>query len=197
MNNLVKNIVVLQGDITKIAADAIVNSAHETLVPGGGVSGAIHAQAGPSVAQACHALYEQQGKQSAGAALVTEAGKLDAQYIIHAVGPRWQGGQANEAELLAQTYRNIIYTAERLAIQTITLPALSVGIFAFPLEQATKIAIDTLVDALDKTRHVKSVILVCFSAEITCVYESVLYQAQSKTQPNDKISFVSLAPTYQ
>lgn len=186
-----KTIAILQGDITQIAADAIVNSAHESLRPGGGVSGAIHAQAGPSVAEQCAAIYAEQGEQPAGAAVATAAGRLDARFIIHAVGPRWQGGQANEAELLAQTYQNIIATAEQLKAGTVSIPAISVGIFAFPLEQATNIALQSLVQALHTTTHVRKVLLVCFAPDISSVYK----QALARIKEQATVDLLDLTPT--
>ena len=192
MANHKKTIAVIQGDITQIAADAIVNSAHESLLPGAGVSGAIHARAGSVVEQECRALYEQHGKQKAGTALPTQAGALDAQYIIHAVGPRWQGGHANEEELLARTYKNIIATAGQLHLRTVSIPAISVGIFAFPLERAAEITIHTLVQALQASKQAHNVLLVCFSPDITQAYEHALEQAQG----NESIDLVSLAPSF-
>jgi len=187
-----KTLAVMHGDITTIAADGIVNSANETLLPGGGVSGAIHQMAGDTVAQECKKYYKKHGKQSAGAVVPTKAGKLQAQYILHAVGPRWQGGNKNEASLLNETYQNIIATADTLKLKTISIPAISVGIFAFPLQQATEIAIRTLIAALTQAQYVENILLICFDQKITQTYETFLKQAQLTTQ----LKLVSLAPGY-
>lgn len=191
MHKQQKTIAVLQGDITQIAADAIVNSAHESLRPGGGVSGAIHAQAGPVVAEQCAAIYAEHGAQRAGAAVATEAGQLDASFIIHAVGPRWQGGHAQEAGQLAQTYQNIIATAEQLKAGTISIPAISVGIFGFPLQQATAIALQSLMQALHTTTHVHTVLLVCFSPDISSVYKQEL----ARIKVSATVHLLDLTPT--
>ncbi|HLS18155.1 MAG TPA: macro domain-containing protein [Paenalcaligenes sp.] len=172
MNNH-KTIAILHGDITTIAADAIVNSANETLLPGGGVSGAIHQAAGPTVADACLQYYNAHGEQSAEAVIPTSAGQLLARYILHAVGPRWQGGQHKEAEQLATTYQNVIQVADELGLRSVSIPAISVGIFAFPLAAATEIALNTLTQALQKSHHVRTVLLVCFSQEITQTYARI------------------------
>lgn len=187
-----KVIAIVHGDITAIAADAIVNSAHETLLPGAGVSGAIHQKAGPSVGQLCQAYYDEHGAQQAAAAVPTAAGNLAAQYIIHAVGPRWQGGQQREAELLAKTYQNILSTADQIGARTVSIPAISVGIFAFPLAQATQIALKTLAQQLSQCSVVQTVIIVCFEQEIGQSYAQI--GAQIPTAANVKI--VDLTPSY-
>lgn len=190
--NANKTIAILHGDITTIAADAIVNSANETLLPGGGVSGAIHQAAGPTVAKICTDYYHTHGEQTAGTVVPTPAGKLSAQYILHAIGPRWQDGHHNEAERLAQTYQNIIQTADAHGLQSVSIPAISVGIFAFPLNAATQIALETLSKALQKSQHVRTVLLVCFNQEITQTYT----QISTTITPPDQIQIISLSPGY-
>ncbi|HLR29565.1 MAG TPA: macro domain-containing protein [Paenalcaligenes sp.] len=187
-----KTIAILHGDITAIAADAIVNSANETLLPGGGVSGAIHQAAGPTVAKVCTDYYHTHGEQTAGTVIPTPAGKLSAQYILHAIGPRWQDGHHNEAKDLAQTYQNIIQSADKLGLKSVSIPAISVGIFAFPLDAATKIALNTLTKTLQKSQYVRTVLLVCFNQEITQTYTHISASIATPRQ----IQIISLSPGY-
>jgi len=133
------------GDITRDAqADVIVNAANGALLPGGGVDGAIHAAAGPALAQECRLL----GGCETGEAKVTGAGRLAASHVIHAVGPIWRGGGAGEAELLASCYRRSVELAERCGARTIAFPAISTGTFGYPLERAARIALDATRAAL-------------------------------------------------
>ena len=137
MSDVESRIEIHEGDITRLAVDAIVNAANERLAPGGGVCGAIHRAAGPDLARAC----AEAGPCPTGEARITEGFALPARFVIHAVGPVWQGGAAGEAELLAGCYRHSLALAREHDCASIAFPAISTGIFGFPLEQATEIAV--------------------------------------------------------
>jgi Predicted phosphatase homologous to the C-terminal domain of histone macroH2A1 len=127
----------VQGDITRENVDAIVNAANERLAPGGGVCGAIHRAGGPSIAAECARI----GHCPTGGAVATTGGDLPARFVIHAVGPVWQGGGAGEAELLASAYRSSLEEAARVGARSVAFPAISTGIYGYPLEPATAIAV--------------------------------------------------------
>ena len=131
---------VVQGDLTEETVDAIVNAANQALAPGGGVCGAIHRRGGPSIAEECRRI----GHCPTGGAVATGAGSLPARYVIHAVGPVWHGGNRGEADLLASAYVSALDEASRVGAQRIAFPALSTGIYGYPLEQATAVAVDAV-----------------------------------------------------
>jgi O-acetyl-ADP-ribose deacetylase len=161
-------VVPLQGDITQLAVDAIVNAANSALSVGGGVDAAIHEAAGEQeLSAACAAL----GGCDTGDAKATPGFRLPARWIIHAVGPVWQGGQRGEAELLASCYRRAVQVAEDLDARTVAFPAISTGIFGFPRDLAGQIAVTTL-RGLDTT--VERVILVAFDKQTQKLYEHLL-----------------------
>jgi O-acetyl-ADP-ribose deacetylase (regulator of RNase III) len=153
-------------DITTVAMDAIVNAANEQLAPGGGVCGAIHRAAGPQLAQACAAL----GRCPTGEARLTAGFRLPARYVIHAVGPVWQGGGAGEPELLASAYDAAMRLAVEHQVGSIAFPAISTGIYGFPLGPATRIAVDTVRTAMEQEPVVKEVLFACFSPEVLTEY---------------------------
>lgn len=157
----------VQGDITHQQVDAIVNAANESLLGGGGVDGAIHRAAGPDLLLECRTL----GGCPTGAAKVTGAYRLPAKYIIHTVGPIWQGGGHSEAELLSGCYRNSLAIASELQLQSLAFPAISTGIFGYPLVEATKIAIATVKNAQFSGELVR---FVCFDAETENTYQRLL-----------------------
>ena len=143
------------GDITQEHVDAIVNAANSSLLGGGGVDGAIHRAAGPALVEACRAL----GGCPEGDAKVTPGFDLPARWIIHAVGPRWHGGGAGEPETLAACYRNSLARADEVGAATVSFPAISTGIFGYPLEEATDIAVATV---RSTPTSVDTVRFVCF-----------------------------------
>jgi O-acetyl-ADP-ribose deacetylase len=153
-------------DITTLATDAIVNAANESLAPGGGVCGAIHRAAGPDLARACAAI----GGCPTGGARLTPGFGLPARFVIHAVGPVWQGGRASEAELLASAYRSAMDLAAEHGFGRIAFPAISTGIFGYPLEPATDIALTAIRGALDAGSSIQEVVFACFSPEVLGVY---------------------------
>ena len=158
-----------QADITRLEVDAIVNAANTELREGAGVCGAIHRAAGPALAGECRAL----GGCDTGDARITGAYDLPAKHVIHAVGPVWRGGGSNEAELLASCYRKSILLAEEHGLKSIAFPAISCGIYGYPIDQAARIAIETTLQTLHQCENVEEVIFACFSDEIEAALRQV------------------------
>ena len=150
---------IIQGDITKLQVDAIVNAANSSLLGGGGVDGAIHRAAGEDLLSECQQL----NGCPTGKAKLTGGYQLAAQYIIHAVGPTWRGGNAGEPELLASCYRESLALAKMYQIQTIAFPAISCGAYGYPIDRAAKIALETVKSCLEQDRSILGVSFVCFS----------------------------------
>lgn len=159
----------VQGDITTFDVDAIVNAANVALMPGGGVCGAIHRAAGPELAESCREV----APCPTGEARLTPGYLLKARYVIHAVGPVWMGGECGEDRLLASCYRAALGLAERHQLAHIAFPAISTGIFRFPLERATTIALTEIVSALQHAQHLQQVTCVCFDEVTLNVYASL------------------------
>ena len=159
---------VVEGNITDQNVDALVNAANSQLHRGGGVDGAIHAAAGPQLQQECTSLHGCE----VGQAKISKGYKLPAQWVIHTVGPFWEGGDNNEDELLANCYRNSLALAVEKGIKTIAFPAISTGVYGFPLERAIEIALTETKNFLAKESKIEKVIFVCFGIR---AYES--YQA--------------------
>lgn len=155
----------LQGDITKVAVDAIVNAANSSLMGGGGVDGAIHRAGGPAILEDCRKIVARQGGCATGEAVLTTAGRLPAKHVIHTVGPVWNGGQKNEAEKLSACYRNSLQLAADHQLNTIAFPNISTGIYRFPKDEAARIAVTTIHDFLASNERVEEVMLVCFDEE--------------------------------
>jgi O-acetyl-ADP-ribose deacetylase (regulator of RNase III) len=160
----------LLGDITKIEADAIVNAANEELWPGGGVSGAIHRAGGMMIEDECRRI----GHTPTGQAAITTAGRLPARHVIHAVGPIWKGGSANEPELLASAYRSSLRLADAHGLSSIAFPSISTGIYGYPIESAARVAIETVIDYLRGETGLVDMAFVLFSNRDLAVYEGVL-----------------------
>lgn len=165
MNNIHAQIDIIRDDITKIAANAIVNAANTSLLGGGGVDGAIHRAGGPEILEACRAIVARQGGCKTGEAVITTAGKLPAQYVIHTVGPVWNGGNKNEHELLANCYRNSLLLAQQHNCKTVSFPNISTGVYRFPKEEAAKVALNTIRHFLSGNTGIEKVMLVCFDEE--------------------------------
>jgi len=161
---------IFSGDITALDVDAIVNAANEALAPGGGVCGAIHRAAGPELAAACARI----GHCPTGEACLTEGYRLPARYVIHAVGPVWHGGDRGEAEKLAGCYRGAIQLAVEHKMASIAFPAISTGIFGYPLADATQIAVAAVKEALAKSPTLQRVVFCTFGDEVTAAYEQAL-----------------------
>ena len=160
---------ILQADITGLDVDAIVNAANEHLSAGAGVCGAIHAAAGPRLAEECAGL----GGCATGSAKLTRGYDLPARYVIHAVGPIWRGGDHNEAKLLAGAYRSSVRLADEHRLQSIAFPAISCGIYGYPIAAAAGVAIDATLEAMRDCEHVERAVFACFSEDI----EAALRQA--------------------
>lgn len=153
-------------DITTLATDAIVNAANAELRPGGGVCGAIHRAAGPELARACAAI----GGCPTGEARLTPGFRLPARHVIHAVGPVWQGGGAGEAELLAGAYRSSLVLARDHGCASIAFPAISTGIYGYPREEATRIAVTTVRAFAPEAETLRLVHFACFSDDALAAY---------------------------
>jgi O-acetyl-ADP-ribose deacetylase len=165
---------VLQGDITRMEVDAIVNAANTSLLGGGGVDGAIHRAAGPQLLAECQDIRNRQGGCKVGEAVITGAGKLPARYVIHTVGPVWNGVNPQTDTLLANAYRNSLQLAAKHSVRTIAFPNISTGIYRFPKDLAAKIAVATVQSFLEEDSSVAEVIFVCFDSENFGLYTALL-----------------------
>lgn len=161
---------VIQGDITQLTVDAIVNAANTTLLGGGGVDGVIHKTAGPELLEACKKI----GGCPTGQARLTEAYRLPAKYIIHTVGPIWRGGAKSEPKLLASCYLASLELAVANHVKTIAFPAISCGIFGYPVSQAATIALKESANFLELHDSIETVYFVCFDESIYEAYQQTL-----------------------
>ncbi|MGF1610561.1 MAG: O-acetyl-ADP-ribose deacetylase [Kiloniellales bacterium] len=159
-----------QGDITRLEVDAIVNAANEGLRPGGGVCGAIHRAAGQELAEACAKL----GHCPTGESRATDGYRLKARRVIHSVGPVWGGGDRDEDGLLASCYRTALKIARQEGLKSIAFPAISTGVYGFPLERATRIAVETVRDFLAEDSAIDKAIFVVFGADAERAYRNEL-----------------------
>jgi O-acetyl-ADP-ribose deacetylase (regulator of RNase III) len=165
-----KRIIIKQCEITELKVDAIVNAANTTLLGGGGVDGAIHKAAGIQLLEECRAL----NGCKTGEAKITKGYNLNAEYVIHTVGPVWKGGNYNEKELLAKAYQNVMITAQENKIKTIAFPNISTGVYGFPKELAAKIAIFEVNNFLKIDSTIKKVLFACFNKENFNIYDSLI-----------------------
>ncbi len=172
---MLNRIIVVEGDITHQRVDAIVNAANSSLLGGGGVDGAIHRAAGPSLLEACRQL----GGCRTGEAKITKGYTLFATWILHTVGPIWQGGQSQEDALLASCYRNCFALAAQHHLRSIAFPAISTGAYGFPLQRAISIAFAETKAALLKNVGLEQVLFVCFDKHAYAMYLKALEEKQS------------------
>lgn len=161
---------IVKGDITKLKMDAIVNAANSSLLGGGGVDGAIHRAAGPTLLEECRKL---NGCET-GEAKITNGYNLPAKFVIHTVGPVWNGGEYNEDNLLESCYKNSLKLAVENKIKTIAFPAISTGLYGFPLERATQIAIKIVKEFISTKPGITKVIFICFDTKTESVYKKYL-----------------------
>lgn len=165
---------VIKGDITRIAADAIVNAANTSLLGGGGVDGAIHRAGGPEILAECRAIRNRQGGCNVGDAVITTAGRLPAKYVIHTVGPVWNGGGHDEEALLAKAYTSCLTLAVENEISTLAFPNISTGLYKFPKDLAAGIAVMSVRKFLEQPSTVRKAIFVCFDDENFRLYEQLI-----------------------
>jgi O-acetyl-ADP-ribose deacetylase len=166
---------IVEGDITTQSVDAIVNAANNSLLGGGGVDGAIHHAAGPDLLEECRTL----GGCETGGAKITKGYNLPAKFVIHTVGPIWQGGDHHEDKLLAHCYRNSFALARKRRIGTLAFPSISTGVYRFPVERASRIALHEIFQELETNLNLKRVIIVCFDR---ATYETYLTAEQELTR---------------
>lgn len=165
MENPPGKIKVLKGDITKVSVDAIVNAANTSLLGGGGVDGAIHRAGGKTILDACKKIISMQGGCKTGEAVITTAGNLPAKFVIHTVGPVWNGGNDNESGKLANCYRNSLKLAIENDCISIAFPGISTGVYRFPKNDAAEIAVKTVKEFLLFSDKIEKVLFVCFDDE--------------------------------
>ena len=166
---IVEQVEIIQGDITRLEVEAIVNAANEKLLGGGGVDGAIHRAAGPELLEACREL----DGCPTGEARITKGYNLPARYVIHTVGPVWQGGGSNENNLLASCYRNSLQLAVDHNLRSIAFPSISTGVYRFPIEQASRIALRVIRDFVETEAAAPRVVMACFSEQDMEIYRQV------------------------
>lgn len=167
---MIERVEIVLGDITKLKVDAIVNAANSTLLGGGGVDGAIHRASGPDLLEECRTL----NGCPTGQAKITEAYNLPSISVIHTVGPVWQGGKNNEEEMLKNCYFNSLKIASQNRMKSVAFPAISTGVYRFPVELATYIAVKTCIEFIDKSEYPQKVLFVCFSNHIREIYNRIL-----------------------
>lgn len=172
-------IAAMKTDITRLDVDAIVNAANTSLLGGGGVDGAIHRAAGPELYEECAKLH---GCQTGGARL-TKGYRLPARHVIHTVGPVWSGGDRGERELLASCYRECFRIAREQGFRTLAFPAISCGVYRFPVDQAVQIAVRETLEELKTNEQIEKVIFACFGEDVYSEYQRALDPPQ-KTQPS-------------
>ena len=163
---------VREGDITELQVDAIINAANNSLLGGGGVDGAIHRAAGPGLLKECRTL----NGCPTGAAKITGGHRLPAKHVIHTVGPVWVDGHLGEEELLAQCYLNCFRLLEDHGLRSIAFPAISCGVYGFPLDRAAAIALEEIKRFLERNKEVERVVVVCYTQEVHEAYQALLRQ---------------------
>lgn len=161
---------IIKGDITQVEIEAIVNAANTSLLGGGGVDGAIHKAGGKAILEECIAIRNRQGGCNVGEAVITTAGNMKANKVIHTVGPRWNGGNSNEAEKLKNCYINSLQLAEQNGLKSIAFPNISTGIYGYPKEQAARIALKAVKEY--QSEIIEEVLFVCFDDENYLLYQA-------------------------
>jgi O-acetyl-ADP-ribose deacetylase (regulator of RNase III) len=180
---VISRIKIIKGDITKLPVDAIVNAANSSLLGGGGVDGAIHRAGGPAILAECREIIARQGSCKTGEAVITTAGRLPAKFVIHTVGPIWNGGKKQEKENLANCYKNALKIAVDHAWTTISFPNISTGIYGFPKDLAAKISLGAVVSFIEKSALPEKVLFVCFDPENFQLLQSELGDMETSNNP--------------
>ncbi len=170
-------LVIIQGDITRQATDAIVNAANSGLMGGGGVDGAIHRAGGSAILEECKQIVSRQGRLPTGKAVITSGGNLKARFVIHTVGPVWHGGNQAEPELLASAYQESLKIATENKLSSISFPSISTGAYGYPVAEAARVAISTVASFLkERGTSIKEVVFVLFDSTTFESYSSILGQ---------------------
>lgn len=164
----------VQGDITRQDTDVIVNAANSGLLGGGGVDGAIHRAGGPAILEECRRIRAERGPLPTGQAVITTGGNLKARHVIHTVGPVWQGGHSEEAELLASAYRESLKLVVSMRLSSVSFPSISTGAYGYPVTEAAEVALKSVTDFLRREGSPEEVVFVLFSEPVHRVYEQTL-----------------------
>jgi len=174
---------ILQGDLTDMETDAIVNAANSSLMGGGGVDGAIHRKGGPKILEECKRLRARDWPEGlpTGKAVITTGGNLKAKYVIHTVGPIWHGGNKKEPELLAEAYRNSLKLAISKGLKTIAFPSISTGAYGYPIEEASRVALTTVKGFLRKQSALVKVVFVLFTKNDFEIYKKAAIEILSSS----------------
>jgi O-acetyl-ADP-ribose deacetylase (regulator of RNase III) len=165
---------ITRGDITTMTTDVIVNAANSGLMGGGGVDGAIHRAGGPAILEECKKIVSRQGRLPTGQAVITTGGKMKTKHVIHTVGPIWRGGAQEEPDLLASAYFESLKLAAENNLSSIAFPSISTGVYGYPVEEASWIAIKTVTSFLQESTSIKEVVFVLFNTEAYDAYASAL-----------------------
>ena len=165
---------IIQGDITLMNTDAIVNAANSGLMGGGGVDGAIHRAGGPAILEECKAIVARQGLLPTGQAVITCGGRMKTRHVIHTVGPIWCGGDQGEADLLASAYRESLELAVANNLSSIAFPSISTGVYGYPVDAAARVATKTVISILERSTSVKEVVFVLFNTEAYRAYATAI-----------------------
>lgn len=169
------NLSIIQGDITVQSTDAIVNAANSGLMGGGGVDGAIHRAGGPAILEECKQIVARQGRLPTGQAVITTAGNMPSKYVIHTVGPIWHEGTKGEPELLASAYRESLKLAAANNLTGLSFPSISTGVYGYPVDKASRVALKTVVSFLSETTLIKEVVFVLFDSRTFEAYSDTLW----------------------
>jgi O-acetyl-ADP-ribose deacetylase (regulator of RNase III) len=174
----------VQGDITEMETDVIVNAANSSLMGGGGVDGAIHRKGGPKILEECKQIRATQWPNGlpTGKAVITTGGNLKAKYVIHTVGPIWRGGKSGEPELLAEAYKNSLALASSKGLKTIAFPSISTGAYGYPIEKACKVALRTVKEFLEKENKLEEVVFVLYTKHDFEVYKEAAKEILTKVK---------------